>query len=379
MNASTAPADSTSAGLGPALRWAVVGTCAAVLFMFLYLGDATPLSLVTPGNEGPSAAVFEKDFPTVDLPPGVGHDGQQTYAMARHPWSPEASAADLDRPRYRWQRPILPLVAGTVAAGANGGALIVALIVTNVAALFVGALSVGLIARRFGGPAWAGAFVPLVPGAWNSLVMTTSDGLAYSFVLAAIGAALSRRLRWAALFAAIAVLGKESTWMFLATAAVMVPQWRRSLALVPALVGGTWWVALRLFVADDSEGVKELVAPFSGWAKAVPWWQDGYDRQSPVFLLITIAVVVGVVLKYRRHPLCLALATQLVFLAFLHVDVIGPRANVTRATTGLWCAVIVVLATGSRWTSSGVIATVRRSLDTTPSKAKANAGTSTRP
>src|SRR5690348_7272434 len=95
--------------LGPALASSVI-VAIAILGLNARQGGGTP-GLVDPGLRGPSVAVFRHDFPGKRLPDDEGHDGQQFYAIARQPMHPTAAARDLDRPRYRLQRILLPVLA----------------------------------------------------------------------------------------------------------------------------------------------------------------------------------------------------------------------------------------------------------------------------
>ncbi len=111
-----------------------------------------PARMVFPGAEGPSARVFLEDFPNAKLPPGLGHDGQQFYAIARQPLHPNRIAPDLDRPRYRLQRIAFPLLVWMIHPHGGGKGLITATILVGALSLFAGGMATGLLSLKLGGP-----------------------------------------------------------------------------------------------------------------------------------------------------------------------------------------------------------------------------------
>lgn len=100
--------------------WAAVGTAAMAVLVLLpfVLGNEPVVDLIRAAQHGPSVRVVQRDFPGARLPSGVGLDGQQYYAMAREPLHPIAVSQQLDRPRYRLQRPLFPILAWALDAGA---------------------------------------------------------------------------------------------------------------------------------------------------------------------------------------------------------------------------------------------------------------------
>src|SRR5690348_14494095 len=69
------------------VRLALAGSAIVLALVLVDVAryGANPVSLVQPGADGPSAAAFARDFPETELPDGLGHDGQQFYAIARQP------------------------------------------------------------------------------------------------------------------------------------------------------------------------------------------------------------------------------------------------------------------------------------------------------
>ena len=101
--------------------------------------------LLMPGRFGPSVRVIQRDLPGARLQPTVGSDGQQFYALARDPVHLREVAPDLDRPRYRAQRILLPVLAWALHPSGGGRGLVVALLVVNLAGVALGAGAVAFL------------------------------------------------------------------------------------------------------------------------------------------------------------------------------------------------------------------------------------------
>ena len=104
------------------VRFAALATLCMSAYVLLHVAQssANPLDFIQPGAAGPSALVIRADFPNDELPAGLGLDGQQYYAVARDPLHVRDDAAYLDRPRYRMQRPVFPLLAWALHPSGGG-------------------------------------------------------------------------------------------------------------------------------------------------------------------------------------------------------------------------------------------------------------------
>lgn len=296
-----------------------------------------PANVVYPGDSGPSSAVFRADFPGEELPDGLGHDGQQFYAIARQPMHPVGVAPDLDRPHYRLQRIAFPLLVSLLHPSGGGVGLVAATVAIGAIALAAGAFATGVLSMQLGGPRWMAFLFCLVPGAYTTLRISTADTLALGAAIGAIALSLAGRHRWAVASASLAVLTKESMWLVLAGHAL----WRRdrtgaALAGVPALLGAAWWVSLRVLVEDSSEGVTEFVLPFVGLADSMGLWLGG---EHPVAAMsVALAFECGLLALVRvglDHPLGWPILFQLLLIPCLNINVIGLTFNATRVTMPL--------------------------------------------
>ena len=300
----------------------------AVFLVFIDLArtSTNPLNLIQPGRSGPSVEVFTRDFPDSYLPESTGLDGQQFYVIARNPFDLHEAAANLDRPRYRLQRPLLSWLAWVGHPSGGGTGLIASFFVVGVLAVAGLATAVGTVSMRLGGPAWVAGTVGIYPGVWWSLRVTVADTLAMALALGAVALLINGRTRWAVLTAGAAVLAKETALLVLVGWALgRVRERSRWYPVIAAgIVGALWALVLRISL-PGSESVTELTAPFAGVIGAVrDRWLEGNELWGLLgFASALIIGIAGLVRGGRRHPLAPAIAVQLAFLSVANADVLG--------------------------------------------------------
>lgn len=298
------------------------------------------------GADHPSRALVQAEIPEEPVSDRGSHDGAQFYAIARSPFHLDVAAASLDRPRYRLQRPLFPLLAYVLHPNGGGDALVWSFVAVGVAGLLLGGIAAGALSTSLRGPPWPALLFPILPGALIALRITVPDALALAFALTAVTLSLRGRHRWAVVAGLLAVLSKEPMFLVLLGFAV----WRRdrpglAFAGVPALVAGGWAVWLRTQVGEGTGSFTDIVAPFSGLAAAASHWVNGEDPLS--LLTVGAAIVVAVIALFRRrlaHPLSWAIAINLVFTMVLGPDSLGPERNGARVTLPLLVLGIVALA-----------------------------------
>jgi hypothetical protein len=328
--------------------WALGGTAVALGLLLLDVrasgeGIVRP---IRPGALGPSAAVIRRDFPTAALPDDVGVDGQQFYAIARDPWHPDRVAPHLDSPRYRYQWPLLPVLAWLVHPFGGGRGLVYALVAVNLVGLFVGGLALGTISRRLRGPPWVAGLYPVLPGALWSLFDGVADGLAVALSLATIALFLADRTRLAAVAVVAAVLTRETT--VLVPLALFLATRRRSdlpVLLAPAAGLAVLFVVVRVVVPAGGEVPESLVLPLGGLIDAIRTrWLEGRELIGMAATLSAFAVG-AYVLARRRGPDVLrwVVGLQLAFLSVCSGDVLGNDFGGTRSTLMLLAVATVIL------------------------------------
>jgi len=312
--------------------------------------DGDPVvDLLLPGAESPAAGVLADDFGAHALGPGVGHDGQFFYAVARQPMHPRAAAEDLDRPRYRLQRPLFPVLGWALHPWGGGRGLVVALLVVNVTALVAVGVLAGRLSVRLGGSPWPAA-IALAPGAFFAMRLTTADLVALALMLLAILLAIQRRTAGAAGAGALTVLAREvSLAPLLGLAVAKRGPASRAPALAGAVVGGLWWLVLRATVPARGDQIIELGPPLRGLRDATELWLQGEDVVAGAWVWGCLLLGIACCVRTRmRHVLAWPLAAQIVLTTLLSVDVVQPVANATRVTLPLWALAVIMAATPDR-------------------------------
>jgi hypothetical protein len=330
------------------IRFAALGTLCMSAYVLLHVAQssANPLDFIQPGASGPSAQVISADFPTDEVPLGVGLDGQQYYAVARDPIHLRADAAFLDRPRYRLQRPVFPLLAWMLHPSGGGTGLIIAFVAVGIAAMFIGCVATGALSVALGGPPWAAMLFAATPGAFWSLRVTVADALALALALSAVAFAVHSQHRRAVACAILAVLTKEVALL------VLVGWWlsnksRRNAFMVGAATAAIigWAAVLRVLLPADAAGVNEFSAPFVGLVRAASrHWLDHQELWGGVSAVSALLIALYVLARHRlNHPLSGIVVVLVAFAAIMNSDVIGLNFGATRSMMGLF----VVAAVGA--------------------------------
>jgi hypothetical protein len=321
-------------------------------------------ALVVPGERGPSISVFRHDFPHTRFAADAGTDGQQFYAIARQPMHLEAVAPALDRPRYRLQRILLPVLAWAVQPQGGGPGLVIAMFIF--AAL--GAVAVGFggawLLDALGAPetitARAALILPIFPGVVASVGLAIPDALALGLALVAIALDVRGRLRAAVFVAVLAVLARET--ILLVFLGWLLWRGRRAIWLLvaPGVAAATWWFVVRLTVPAAAYRVHEF-EPIRGLIRAAREWAGGSDLAAAAVVLVSFGL--GLLACRRtglRSPLGPAIAIQMLFLLCLDPDVIGLSWNATRATLPLMViAALALMSTSTTQLSERPAATER--------------------
>lgn len=316
-SAPVAPAPEVEAEPAPAgsrSSWGMV--VAAVLLALVWPlmwagGQGNVDALLGAGEEGPARAFVERDIPDLAPLEGVGHDGQQFYAIARHPFDPAATDGAVEPVGYRYRRILFPLVAGIIAPG-GGRPIIAAFFGLSLIGVALGAAALKLMP---GGPRWMPLVAALSPAVITSLTLSLSDALGAGLGLAAIAAAGRRRWGLAVLAAVLAALTRE-TFLIVAVGLLFAPgmprPWRVASIALPAAAVGGWmaWLAGRLDTDILAGGSDQLAVPFTGYFSG--------DTDPQTFLMAALAVVllgVGAWRTSRIAPhVAVVLALQVVLL-----------------------------------------------------------------
>ena len=347
---------STATGRAPiswreVVRWSILGTLALMMLVMVDVhrnGGDNMVSLIQPGTHGSATKLFDQDFPTLEQPKADGLDGQIYYAIARDPIHLDKTARYLDHPRYRYQRPLLPITAWILHPSGGGDALVGSLLLVSLIGIVLMAVGAGGLSMALRGPPWVAALVPLLPGAYWSLRVTVSDGLALGLALVAMTLAARDRRAWAVFVGCLAVLAKEPAILLLLGWSIS----RRTkkdawLTIGPALTIVAWMGWLHLMLPPDLPRSQDIGLPFVGLVKA--WtdvWSHGRELVGMACTLGGIAVgIVALAMRRLRHPLGWAIALQLAFLAVMGMNPLGTNFGGTRMALPLMALSIIALVT----------------------------------
>lgn len=251
----------------------------------------------------PTREYAEERLREVFLRRAQGHDGKFFFVQSNDPWilDPDENARVLDRPLYRSQRMLYPVLAG--GGGLFGPETIVwAMLVVNLLAMGVGTWLTARIAMEMGGSPWWGLAFALNLGFISEVNIGGAGVVAASAAFGAVLMFMRGRAPAGIALLAVAALSREA--MLLAAAGVALWLWRekkRSTAVVAALVPGlavlAWAVYLRLRIGEGSVAaeVQEIGVPFVGFAEASLSWIG-----DPVDLAVGVAMMVLFILYTRR-------------------------------------------------------------------------------
>jgi hypothetical protein len=325
-----------------------------VVLRLLIPGHMDPTMFLAVGEDKPIQKHYaERLLGSVDTRPGAGHDGKFFFAQANDPWylDPGEHAAVLDRPLYRAERMLYPMIAGGFGTFPPG-VVVWTLLITNVLALGLGTSLAARLAGAWGLSPWLGLAVPLNIGLLFEVAIDGSGALAYAFCLAGLLALVRGRTWLASLAFAAAALSRE---VMLAFAVGLVILWlldrRRApwrIVIVPAVALATWAVYLgfRLHGVGGTGGAPGVLAlPFVGMFGALRSWIEQPDGLAALSLLLVVIVVAVAVLAPRsRLPIAWGALPFVALAVVLSVDVWREPFDLSRALAPVFTAAPFLVA-----------------------------------
>lgn len=288
--------------------------------------------------------------------PGLGHDGRFFFIQANDPWlvEPDANAALLDRPVYRSQRMLFPMIAGGFGF-LPPGAIVWSMLMTNVAAMVVGTILAAKLAEAWGIPVWLGLMFPLNIGLLFELEIGGAGIVAYACCLGALSALVTGRTWLASVLFAAAALSREVMVIFAVGVFILGWRERRQLSwrlVITPLVAMAVWLAYLRFRLIGVIGVEEargaFAAPFMGLLEALRSW-----LRTPWHLVVNVTLLSVVILFVPlavRSRLSIAWgAIPFVGLAIvLSADVWGQTFDLARALAPVFTAAPFLLVFSER-------------------------------
>lgn len=346
------------------LLFSALGTTLSVLMVLSLAGGRQNgyAKAFVPYENAPTAVVIGQDFPEWKLSPSgaLQHDGTQFYVMARSVFDMAGDGSNLDRPHYRWQRPLLAWLTapGYWVGGPEG--LIVAFFVVTTLSVFAGSVASGVLGAKLGNKPVAALVFGILPGSFMSVLIAVADVLSLTLFLWGVILLFNKRFFSGSVFFVLACLAKESTlvlvagftmWELLKGSAVAPPSrqkvrevhqmvkmnWRKGFVVAaPSFFAVlAWGVFVRAVVPvpENSTQVIEFTYPLYGYWDSLTYMiqETGFDLFvlfSWVFL--TAAATAAFFSHKMSHPFSWALLGSLLLLAVMNLNVIGLSANATR-------------------------------------------------
>ena len=283
-----------------------------VVLRILIPNGMDPTTFLTLGAKAPEQTEYARRLlGDVATRPNLGHDGRFFFAQSNDPLylQPEQHAAFLDRPVYRAQRMLFPLIAGGFGLFPPG-VVVWSMLVTNLLAMCVGALLAARLAIRWGASPWLGLAVPLNIGLILELQIDGAGVVAYACGVGAIYALVTDRLWAATLLFAAAALSRESMLVFAVGVFVLLWLEHRTylwrLVSVPLLAMAAWHIYIRLRLAGVSGvGVRleNFAPPFVGMWQALHYWAMEASALVAGMAILVIVVAFTVLAIRSRLPI----------------------------------------------------------------------------
>lgn len=284
----------------------LVGMAVSVLIAVRVLSetDWDPTIFVAFGEEAtPTREYAEERLGEVYLRPAQGHDGKFFFVQSNDPWltDTDENAQVLDRPKYRSQRMLYPMLAG------GGGlfspdVIVWSMLVVNLLAMGVGTWITAQIAMEMGGSPWWGLAFALNLGFISEVNIGGAGVVAAAAAFGAVLMFMKHKVGMGIALLAVAALSREA--MLLAAAGTALWLWlegRRKTAVWTALTPGfavlAWALYVRMRIGEGSVAseVQEIGWPFVGFIEAFESWLG-----DPVDLAVGVVMMLLFVLYARR-------------------------------------------------------------------------------
>ena len=298
----------------------------------------------------------EERLGDVFLRTDLGHDGRFFFVQSNDPWvlAPDENIIVVDRPLYRSQRMLYPVLAG--GAGLfDAEAIIWSMLLVNVVAMGLGSWAVAQIAIEMGGSPWWGLAFALNIGFISEMSIGAAGVVAGAAAFGSVALWMKGRSGWAVTLMTLAVLSREA--MLVTAVGTSWYLWKREersqailATAVPATAAAVWALYIRVRIGGGSgvDQVEEIGIPFVGFAKALGSWVG-----SPVDLAVGLAMMLLFVLFVRRVILFGELVgwtfVGFVALALLFTEQVwGSYFNISRAIAPVITAFVLLVFVSSR-------------------------------
>lgn len=307
-------------------------------------------------DAAPTAEYAEQRLGDVYMRAAQGHDGKFFFVQANDPWllEPGLNADVLDRPLYRSQRMLYPVLAGGFGLF-EPETIVWAMLIVNLLAMGVGSWVVAKIAAEMGGSPWWGLAFVLNIGFFSEVNIGGAGVVAAAAAFGAVLMFMRDRTRAGIGWLVAAVLAREA--MLIAAAGIALWLWlqrRRmtavTVAAVPGLAVVAWAAYLRLRIGEGAVAaeVQEIGWPFGGFVEAFSSWLG-----DPLDLVVGVAMMILFVI-FTRRVLISRYLVGWAFLGFVALGVVFTEQvwhsyfDITRAVAPIITSFVLLVFLGSR-------------------------------
>jgi hypothetical protein len=331
-----------------------VGTALSSLIIISLLSsiewDASALLRV--GRDDPEIVAYVEDrLDHVRPVAPLGHDGKFYFIQAHDPFllEPSENADLIDRPVYRTQRMLYPLLS-SLGGLLRGWGVVWGLIIVNLVAIGLGTWATAQLAISLGVSPWLGLAFALNPGVIFELIIDGAGALGWALAVLGVWLIVEGKYAGAVFAVAGAVLAREA--MILIALGLAVRLWKsersRAVGLVawPAAGALLWalWVRFRLGVPLLTSESEELGLPFAGLAETVPRWLEEPGRDLLFGVVVILLLLVAAMQAARRPSLVSYSTLGFVMLApLLTRQVWLNYFDITRAVAPVFTTFVLVL------------------------------------
>jgi hypothetical protein len=324
-----------------------LGIGLAIALRLLIPNGMDPTILLAFGEESYTQTEYARRLlGEVTTRPGLGHDGKYYFIQANDPWLlSEQTAVLLERPIYRGERMLYPLIAGGFGL-LPPRAIVWWMLFSNLLALAIGAWLAAKLALSWDAPAWLGLLVPLNIGLLFELELSGAGILAYTCCLAAVYALERDRTTMASFLFGAAALSREVMIAF--AIGVLVLIWREHRRLtwpivaVPIAAVVAWQVYLRFRIAGaprPTGGESPFAPPFLGLFEALRVWGTQPGQLIVNGAILAIIVMFGLLAPRSRLPIVWGALPFVGLATVLSAAVWRETFDLTRALSPVFTAV----------------------------------------
>ena len=347
----------------------VVGAivAAAYVLLILFRHGFDPSIMLALGEDAPSQTAYAERMLGRDVVVRefLGHDGKFFFIQANDPWilDPMEHAAFLDRPLYRSQRMLYPMLAGGFGSF-TASVIVYSMVGINIVAVGIGSATTARLAQATGASRWLGLAFCFNPGVLGELDIGGGGVVALSLGMAGLLALQRRAFGWAFVGMGGSVLARETMVLFVVGAAfgywLATRQISLKLALIPTFAALAWrtYASFQLGPVGNPGASADAVAynlssyPLEGLALSFRTWVEDPGRFTWTFCLILLMLMFGRRALKSRNAIGWSGVPILFLAAMLSENVWREPYDIARAVAPIFTIYAVLLfASGPR--SSG--------------------------